>query len=144
MLRFNRGFGDSVFNDMWRVQREVDSLYQRAIGHRSSVFPPINIYDGEDGYHIHAELPGIDPATLDITVSRNEVVVKGERVEEPQAEGQRYHRRERNRGSFSRAFALPDTLDAEKVTASYSDGVLEIIIPQLADSGPRKVAVQTH
>lgn len=144
MLRFNRGFGESVINDLWRVQREMDRLHQQASGHRSRVFPPINIYDGEDGYHIRAELPGIDPTTLDITVSRNEVVVKGERVEEPPAEGQRYHRRERTRGSFSRAFALPDSLDSENVTATYADGVLEIVVQQLADSGPRKVAVLTH
>ena len=144
MLTFNSSFGGSLLGDLARVQREFDRLHhQLADTPASRVYPPINIYDAEDGYHIRAELPGIEAETLDVTVTRNEVVIKGERTAPAKREGQHYHRRERDHGQFSRAFAMPDHIDSENVKAIYTNGILDLTLPRLAEAGPRKVAIQS-
>ena len=144
MITFNRGLGSTALGDFVRMQREMDRLHRQLSGEpRSRVYPAINIYDAEDGYHIRAELPGIEAETLDVTVSRNEVVIKGERPLQSRSEGERYPRRERESDSFSRAFAMPDHIDAENVKAVYRDGVLDLMLPRQAEAGPRKVAVLT-
>ncbi len=142
MTIFERGLGANLYGDLSRMQREMDRLFgeTRRLS-QARVYPPINIYDAEDGYHLRAELPGVDPDSLDITVTRNEVVIKGERTRDEGDDEVRYHRRERGLGSFSRAFALPDHLDPDNVQASYKDGVLTLVTPRLPEAGPRKVAV---
>lgn len=140
MWRLNSSF----YDDVQRLRQEMDRA-QRASGsaHGSRVYPPINIYDSSEGYRIRAELPGIEPESLDITVTRNEVVIKGERTLPPLAENSHYHRRERDHGRFSRAFALPENIDSSAVLAKYADGVLDLLLPRLPEAEPRKVAVTT-
>ena len=143
MSIFDRGWGSH--SDLQRMQREVDRLLRETgAARRSQVYPPINIYDAEDGYHLPAEVPGIDPDSLDISVTRNEVVVQGERVRPPADEGARFHRRERDFGKFSRAFALPEHIDSAGVAATYRNGVLELVAPRIPEAGPRKVTVQSE
>ncbi len=132
----------SLFEEMERMQRQMNRLSGQVAG-PSRVYPPINIYDAADGYHLRVELPGIDPDTLDVTVTRNEVVLKGERKAPELAEGARYHRRERDFGKFSRAFAMPDNIDPERVEATYRDGVLDVVLARQPETGPRKVAIST-
>jgi len=120
----------------------MNRLFESSHGpYRSRVFPPINVYDSEEGYRLRAELPGIDPDSLDITVTRNEVVIKGERVRPERPEGSRFHRRERTSGKFSRAFGMPDNIDADAVQATYANGVLELLLPRIPEAAPRQVAV---
>ncbi len=144
MTIYERTTGAGEYGDFERMRRQVNRLLSQGgtVSH-SRVYPPINIYDAEDGYHLRAELPGIDPDSLDITVTRNEVVVKGERAAADADDGSRFHRRERDHGTFSRAFALPDHLDPSNVSASYRDGVLTLVAARLPEAGPRKVAVLT-
>ena len=126
------------------MQRQMDRLAGEVEGeYGSRVFPPINIYDAEDGYHLRAELPGIDPDTLDISVTRNEVVIQGERPAPETAEGDRVRRREREHGKFSRAFALPENIDTARVSAEYRHGILDLRIARLPEEGPRKVLVES-
>lgn len=135
----------SVLGDLVRMQRQMDRLAGQVDGgYRSRVFPPINIYDAEDGYHLRAELPGIDPDSLDISVTRNEVVIKGDRPASEVGDDQRARRREREYGGFSRAFALPENIDTARVTATYQDGILDLRIARLPEEGPRKVQVESH
>ncbi len=132
----------SVFDDLLRMQREMEQLHRSlssAVGPR--VYPAINIYDSPEGYRLRAELPGIDPASLDITVTRNEVVLKGERTLPELEENSHYHRRERDHGKFSRAFAMPDNIDPDAVLARYEHGVLDVLLPRLPEAQPRKVAI---
>ena len=125
-----------------RLQREMDGLHSQFVASRSArVYPPINIVEAEDGYHLVAELSGIDADSLDITVNHNEVILKGERPAQERADGQRYHRRERNFGKFSRAFTMPDKIDAENVSAKYLNGVLDITVPRAPETQPRKVRI---
>jgi len=131
-----------LFEELEQMQRQMERLSGQVAG-RSRVYPPINIYDAMEGYHLRVELPGIDPDTLDVTVTRNEVVLAGERVAPELPDGARYHRRERDFGTFSRAFAMPDNIDPERVKASYRDGVLDVTLARQPEAGPRKVAITT-
>lgn len=140
MLSFERRWRPG--SDFDRLQREMNRLFESpAVPHRSRVFPPINVYDSSDGYRIRAELPGIDPDSLDITVTRNEVVIKGERPRPERPDGTRLHRRERTHGRFSRAFGMPDNIDSDAVHATYANGVLELLLPRIPDATPRRVTI---
>jgi len=142
MLSFERRWSRGLHSDFDRLHREMNRLFETTQGsYRSRVFPPINVYDSDEGYRIRAELPGIDPDSLDITVTRNEVVLKGERPRPERPEGSRSHRRERTYGKFSRAFGMPDNIDADAVEASYANGVLELLLPRIPDAAPRRVTV---
>ena len=140
MWRMNSG----IFDDLVRLRGEMERLQRSAASTAGPrVYPPINIYDSPEGYRLRAELPGIDTASLDITVTRNEVVIAGERILPELGEGSHYHRRERDHGKFSRAFAMPDNIDSSAVLAKYNDGVLDLLLPRLPEDQPRKVAIST-
>lgn len=137
-------FGDT-WTELTRMQREMDRMFDRfGMSARSRVFPPINIYESEDQYLLRAELPGIDASSLDVTVARNELVLKGERVAPPAEEGSSVHRRERTFGRFARSFTLPDSVDPDQVQADYRDGVLAVTLRKHPAVQPRQIAVSTH
>ena len=134
--------GDAMA-ELLRMQREMDRLSGRVMGSaRTRVFPPINIYESDDGHVMRVELPGLDPDSLDLTVTSKELVIKGERRRSEAPEGARFHRRERRFGTFSRAFSLEDPIDPDTVEASYEAGVLELRIPRAPQARPRQIAVQ--
>jgi len=143
-MLFDRSWDGGLVQDLMRMQREMDRLFGTYQGgYRSRVFPAINIYESDDGYHLRAELPGIDPGSLDISVVRNELVIQGERRPQELPAGEVFHRQERDSGSFSRAFSLPEAIDAERVKASYKDGVLDLQVPRLPEAQPRKISVRS-
>lgn len=142
MLSFERRWRRGIHSDFGQLQREMNRLFESTSGsYRSRVFPPINVYDSDEGYRVRAELPGIDPDSLDITVTRNEVVIEGERPALERPDGSRIHRRERSNGRFSRALGMPDNIDADAVQANYADGVLELLLPRIPEAAPRRVAI---
>lgn len=106
-------------------------------------YPPINIFDDHEGMALVAELPGIDPASLDISAQGNTLTLKGERKRE-QADGARgYHRRERTFGEFSRSIQLPEYLDMSKAAANYENGMLTLRIPKAEAAKPRQISVRS-
>jgi HSP20 family protein len=107
----------------------------------AGVFPPVNIYDDEERFLVRAELPGIDKDTLEVTARDAQVSIRGERVLERAEPGAEYHRREREGGSFRRIVTLPHRVDSARVTATYHDGVLEVVLPRTADAQPRRVQI---
>ena len=107
----------------------------------SGVYPTMNVYDDGESLIVQAEVPGIDPKDIDITVTNDTLTLKGERkLEAP--EGVSYHRREREAGRFHRALTLPEPVDSTKVIATCTDGVLEIRMPRAEHARPRKVTVK--
>jgi HSP20 family protein len=113
--------------------------YQRS----APSFPALNIWSNEDELIVTAEVPGINPEDLDISVVGDNLTLKGERRSEELEEGARYHRQERGYGSFSRTVQLPFPVDIEKVNAKFTNGVLEIGLPRAEADKPRKIAVKT-
>jgi HSP20 family protein len=106
-------------------------------------FPALNIWSNEDELIITAEVPGINPEDLDISVVGDNLTLKGERKAEEMDENARYHRQERGYGSFSRTVQLPFPVDIDKVDANFTNGVLEITMPRAEADKPRKIAVKS-
>ena len=123
--------------------RELDRLSQQMFGTpgtvaRPSVMPMDAWRDGDE-FIVEFDLPGVDPATVDLDVERNVLTVKAER---PGADnGREYLAAERLRGVFSRQLILGDNLDTERVRASYDAGVLSLRIPVAERAKPRKIEI---
>ena len=127
--------------------REFDRLAQRVFGttnggaQRRSVIPMDSIRR-KDEVELRFDLPGIDPESLEVTVDRGVLTVSAKRAEE-YAEGENPYRRERVMGTFTRRVSLSDTIDAEKIDAGYTNGVLSVRLPLLEKAQPRKVEIHT-
>ncbi len=103
--------------------------------------PRVDVREEATRFVILADLPGIDPADIEVQMDRNVLTLKGERKAEPAGDDARTTRSERRHGSFERRFTLPDNVDAEAIAASGKHGVLEISIPKKAQAAPRRIAI---
>jgi HSP20 family protein len=127
--------------------KEFDRLAQRVFGttngavSRRSVMP-MDVIRRKDEVELRFDLPGIDPESLEVTVDRGVLTVSARRAEE-YAEGENPYRRERVMGTFTRRVSLSDTIDAEKIDAGYTNGVLSVRLPLLEKAQPRKVEIHT-
>ncbi|MGD0377355.1 MAG: Hsp20/alpha crystallin family protein [Streptosporangiaceae bacterium] len=124
--------------------QEFDRLAQRAFG-TAAVGRPAMRMDGirrKDDILLRFDLPGIDPQSIEVTVDRGVLSVSAKRAEE-YAEGEKPFIRERLMGSFARRVRLSDTVDADKIEAGYTDGVLTVRVPLTEKALPRKVEVVT-
>jgi HSP20 family protein len=109
----------------------------------AGVFPPLNITQDENNFYVRAEVPGINPKELSITALRNRVSLAGKREIAREHERVSYHRKERAEGSFNRTVTLPMQIDAERVDASYADGILTLTLPKAEEAKPRQIMVRT-
>ena len=107
----------------------------------SGGFPPVNIFDAGDGVAVIAEIPGIDPKSINVSGQGHTLTLHGERRRETSTEATGYHRRERSFGAFSRSIQLPEQLDVDKAAASYDAGILTVKIPKAEAAKPRQIAV---
>jgi HSP20 family protein len=105
--------------------------------------PAVDIREEADRYVIEADLPGIDPKDIEITMEQGVLTIKGERASEKEETHEGYRRVERVRGTFYRRFSLPDSADAEHIEAKGKNGVLEIVLPKLQKVQPRKISVNS-
>lgn len=104
--------------------------------------PRVDILEDEQRFVILADIPGIDPAQIEVSMDKGVLTIKGERKQEP-AGTRRITRQERTHGAFFRRFALPDNADAEGITAHGRHGVLEVAIPKRAETAPRRITIET-
>ena len=109
----------------------------------SAWVPAIDLKEETNQFIIEADIPGVDPKDIEVSMAHGVLTIKGERQAESQGEGKNYHRVERIYGSFYRRFSLPDTADADQIVASGKNGVLQIRILKKAVAQPRKIAIQT-
>jgi HSP20 family protein len=126
--------------------RELDRLSQQVFGTygtlaRPSVMPMDAWREGDD-FHVEFDLPGVDPASIDLDVERNVVTVKAERP--ARASDAELIAAERPRGLYSRQLFLGDNLDTTRISASYDAGVLSLVIPVAEKAKPRKIAITTN
>ncbi|MGY0504271.1 Hsp20/alpha crystallin family protein [Luteimonas sp. e5] len=103
--------------------------------------PRVDIKEEPDRFVLYADIPGVDPADIDIQMDKGLLTIKGERSSVKHDEGENYSRIERSHGVFHRRFALPDSADAEGITAHGEHGVLEIVIPKRPETTPRRIQV---
>ena len=103
--------------------------------------PASDIYEEAAQFLIHIDLPGVDPATVEITSEQGVLTVRGKRELQRQENPEGYRRVERLSGEFQRRFSLPEAADAQNIRARAVNGVLEVAIPKLAQVQPRKIVV---
>ena len=132
------------FDTMMRRMNDVfDDVQRGGIRFEVGDFSPrVDIADDENALTIHAELPGINKDNVKITVNDDNVLtIRGEKKREEKHEEKNYMRVERSYGSFTRSFALPDTVDGENVSASFADGVLTISMAKREPAKPKELEV---
>jgi len=131
--------------DLVRLQQEMDRLRQRAlrpIARRGArVFPSVIISATEEKLMVRAEVPGMNPEDLNISVSGDTLTVQGTRFTDEELEGGQYHRRERESGDFSRAIRLPAAVDGDRAEATYVAGLLAISLPLQEAAKPVEIPV---
>ncbi len=104
--------------------------------------PVVDTYEKDNAIVVNAELPGVKKEDVSIDVKNNVLTISGERKDEENVNRDDYYRSERFYGRFQRSFTLPDNVDADKVDATYKDGVLEVKIPKTGDSARKKIEVK--
>jgi HSP20 family protein len=130
-----------LLRDVRRTQEEMNRLFGGFRLATSSEFPPVNVWAGPDGAVVAAEVPGVSPDELDITVHQDTVTLRGKREPEVMGDDMVAHRRERPHGSFTRTIVLPFRVDADKVAARFDRGLLTLELPRPAADKPRQVKV---
>lgn len=103
--------------------------------------PAVDIKEENDRFLIKADIPGVDPKDIEITMEDGVLTIKGVRMEEKEEKREDYRRVERSRGTFYRRFSLPETANAEKIEATGKNGVLEIVIPKQEKVLPKRIKV---
>jgi len=122
--RFARGFGFPSIRQMTDIEPTWRSFGLSA--------PPIDMSEDDKAYKISAELPGLDAKDVEVSVSGDRLVLKGEKRQEQEEKHKNYYHSERTYGSFQRSFELPTSVDRGKIAADFSKGVLTITLPKTA------------
>ena len=135
---------------MRQLQNEMSRVFDNAVAGAedgsnvvtSRWTPAVDIREDAERFVIAADVPGVDPEDIELTMENGVLTIKGERTLEVKDEGDNGYRRvERVYGSFYRRFTLPDTADAEAISANGRHGVLEVVIPKRAALQPKRIAV---
>lgn len=136
--------------DLWsRMQQQLNELlratpdFEASNVATSSWMPLVDIKEEPDRFLIKADIPGVKPEDIEVTMENGALTIRGERSAEKEEKKEGYHRIERSRGSFYRRFAMPDSADADHIKAQGKDGVLEIEIPKRAVLKARKIEVKS-
>ena len=133
----------SPWEELHRMRQQFDQMFDFTPGQRESagVFPLVNLTEDRDNYYVRAELPGVKGDALDIQVTGNNLSISGERKIASEEEGARYHRKEREAGTFSRMIGLPGDVDTDKVEAKLENGILTIAVSKAEIAKPKQITV---
>lgn len=141
-----------ITRDPWQlldqIQREMGPVFPRLRDDETQVeggtwVPAVDIKEEDDKYLLFADVPGVAPNDIEVTMDKGVLTIRGERKHEHTTAEKGYHRTERQHGVFIRRFTLPETVDAEHISATSQDGVLQVVIPKAAPATPRKIKVAT-
>ena len=139
------------WNQNHRFQDEIKQVFERFLGEEegdqsnvvtSQWTPRVDIKEEDKRFLILADIPGVDPNDIEVHMDSGILSIKGERKTESKNQNGKLTRIERSYGSFYRRFALPDTADAEGVSAHGKNGVLEISIPKKPEAAPRRIEIK--
>ena len=143
---FGTSFGRfriAPFRELQRLQHDINRAFS---GFDSLMtvqeYPAVNVWESDYNVVVNAELPGIDPDKLSISVVNDTVTLSGSREPVVVKEEEVYHRQERSHGHFSRTIRLPFSVDAAKVEASYKKGILTIVLPRAEQEKPKKITIK--
>ena len=130
----------SSFQD--EMNRVLDNFFNRESSHGADWKPVVDVAETENDIVVKAEIPGIDPKDIDISITGDKLTLKGEKKEEKENTGKCFHRVESSYGSFKRVITLPASVDVDKVTAEGKNGLLEITLPKKEESKAKKINVK--
>jgi HSP20 family protein len=135
------------FREFSSLQDRMNRLFRDSFGEgqealsTSTFAPPVDVYEDEHNVTLKIEVPGIDEKDIDVRIENNTLTVHGERKFEKEEKEENYRRVERQYGSFTRSFTLPNTVDPENVQANYEKGVLKIKLAKKAEAKPKQIKV---
>ncbi len=127
--------------DMHRLQDTLNRLLSVNAPNQATEFPLVNVWTSQNGAIVRAEVPGIAPGDVDISLVHDTLTIRGSRNPEDLKEGESRHRHERGYGQFTRSLQLPFGVDADQVQAKFADGVLQITLPRAEAEKPRRISV---
>ena len=140
----------------WDPWREIDDMFDRytraglprggsqEIARTGDWAPRVDIAETDKAFVIKAEVPEVKKDDVKVTVDNGVLTVAGERKQEKEEKGKKFHRIERCYGSFTRSFALPDNVDEGSIKATFKDGMLSLEIPKTAEVKPKTVEVKVE
>jgi HSP20 family protein len=138
------------FRDLSAIQERMNQIFEDALarsrgreeGLRTGMWTPaVDIYENNDSVVVKAELPGVERDQISVEVKDGILTLRGERKFEKEVKEESYHRIERSYGNFQRSFSLPVSVEQDKVTARFKDGVLEVILPKKEQARPKQIQV---
>jgi HSP20 family protein len=122
---------------------EMEKMLANTRDLQTGYVPAIDMYEDKDSVIVEAQLAGIDPEKVSVSVENDVLCVKGESEKKSEVEDKNYYRKEIRRGSFYRSVQLPAHVDGDKSQAIAEDGVLKIIIPKAEELKPKTIKIQT-
>jgi HSP20 family protein len=123
-------FGRNVWGSPFRALADFEPFWSSKL----AAAPAVDIAEGDKAYEVTAELPGMDEKNIEVKVVNGGLTIKGEKKDEKEEKKKDYYLSERRYGSFERYFRLPDSVDADKIEASFKKGVLTVTIPKKAEA----------
>lgn len=143
MIRYSPGF--EVWAEPLAALRRIQDEINRAFGEQrapaAAEFPPINVWRGQDGVIVTAEVPGVRLEDMALTVHQNTLTITGRRTAEAGEPEVAFHRRERTYGAFGRTIALPFNVDPDQVHASCENGILSVRLPRPESEKPKTIRI---
>ena len=137
------------FRELRSLQDEVNRVFSSSFNRggdneltRGAWSPSVDIYENKDHIVMEAELPGMRPEDVDISIENNVLTLHGERKFEKKDEQDNFHRVERSYGSFTRSFTLPPTVTSENIDASFDNGVLKLTLAKREEAKPRRIEIK--
>lgn len=150
---YSRLFGMPTFGslrpyeELTRMRRQMDRIVDSFMGRQAfdagaGVFPATNLTETSDFFFLRAELPGVKSADLEVQATAKSISLAGQRTLEMEDENAKYHRREREGGRFSRAFALPKEIDPDRIEARMQNGILTLRVPKAETAKPKRITIE--
>jgi HSP20 family protein len=139
------------FDELTSFRREMDQLWDRFFSERPALDmlekgwePTMDITETKSDLIVKAELPGIDPKEIDISLTGDTLTIKGEKQQEKEEKEENYYRIERSYGIFSRTIKLPVSVQNDKIKASYQHGVLKITLPKSEEAKQKQIKIKVE
>ncbi len=136
------------FEELMSLREAMDRLFEESIVWPRSLLAPaaqtfaVDIYETKDDVVVKASLPGVKPEDVEVSVVGDTLTIKGEVKEEKDIKEENYIRKERRYGSFCRSFTLPVSVNADKATAEFENGVLTLTLPKAEEVKPKTIAIK--
>jgi len=139
------------FSDFDRMRREMERVWDTSLRgklgkslKRLRWLPSVDVSETKNDVVVKAELPGMDPKDIEVTLSDGHLMIKGQKKHEKEEKDEDYHFVERSYGSFVRAVHLPKEVKHDKISASYKNGVLKVVLPKSEEAKTKEVKIKVE